>query len=121
MRHRSRAGFGAFHLPSTHDLAGVRKISYPGYVDAHVLLRKRGTLPVPSGWMAADRLHSDRGHHREYCFLTTVNQLHASQPRRRPPRVPHRASYSSRLQLLSIKPPVPRSRCFITLVSTRFS
>lgn len=53
-------------------------------------------------------------------FLLSTSSVR-QRPRRRPPRVPLRASYFSRLQLLRIKLPVPRSRCFISPVSTGFS
>jgi hypothetical protein len=54
-------------------------------------------------------------------FLLLSTSSIRQRPRRHPPRVPLRASYFSRLQLLRVKLPVPRSRCFITLVSTQLS
>jgi hypothetical protein len=65
----SRADFGAFIFRPHTILQGVPRSLIPGYVDAHVLLRKRSALPVPNGWMAAGRLHNDRGRHQGYCFF----------------------------------------------------
>lgn len=116
-RIQPRAEFGAFIYRPHTILPGVARSRIPGPVDAHVLLRKRSALPVPNGWVAAVRLHNDRGCHHEYCFLLLSTCFVRQRPRRRPPCVPLRTSYFSHLQLLRIKPTFPRSRCFIMLIS----
>lgn len=85
-------------------------------LDVHVLLRKRSAQPVPNGWMASPAavgLHTDRGHHFKYCFLSLSTSAVHQRPRRPLACVPLQPSCSSHLQILRFNSIPLRSRCFV--------